>query len=88
MPGAIRLIQHLYQYKIPMAICTNSRKEHVELKTKDRYWREMISLRVMAPSDPEVERQKPAPDSYLVTMKRFETKPVSSRNVLAFEGKL
>jgi beta-phosphoglucomutase-like phosphatase (HAD superfamily) len=88
LPGAQRLIQHLHQCKIPLAICTNSTQLHFEIKTKKfPQWLEMIPLHVIAASDPEVKRPKPFPDPFIVTMKRFEEKPKSPRNVLIFEGK-
>jgi len=87
LPGANKLVHHLHKTNVPMAFCTNSTTAHFELKTRSRYqhWREMIPLTVIAASDREVKLPKPAPDSYIVTMGRFETKPKSPKNVLVFE---
>jgi beta-phosphoglucomutase-like phosphatase (HAD superfamily) len=90
LPGADNLITHLHQWDIPMAFCTNSTTSQFELKTGGRYkhWRDMIPLAVIAGSDKEVKLPKPAPDPYLITMKRFARKPASPKNVLVFEDSL
>ncbi|KAI6239353.1 hypothetical protein M3Y99_00587600 [Aphelenchoides fujianensis] len=87
LPGAERLIAHLHAARIPMAINTNSRAEHFEIKMRKRFahWLQMIPLNVFAASDPEVKRPKPAPDSYLLTMQRFEERPESAAHCLVFE---
>lgn len=38
-----------------------------------------------ASDDPEIAEGKPAPDAFLVTMRRFPVKPASAANVLVFE---
>lgn len=40
---------------------------------------------IVTASDPEVKKGKPAPDPYLVTLKRFSQPPKSFKNVLIFE---
>lgn len=71
-----------------MAICTNSTKLQFDIKTKRHpHWLQMIPLKVIAGSDSEIKRPKPAPDPFSITMERFAgVKPQSSRNVLVFEG--
>ncbi|KAI6231737.1 Pseudouridine-5'-monophosphatase [Aphelenchoides besseyi] len=90
MPGTEKLIQHLHANKIPMAICTNSRAEHYVIKMHKNFlhWLKMIPLAVFAASDPQVKRPKPFPDSYILTMERFASKPRSPNNVLVFEDSI
>lgn len=68
------------------------------------HWLEKIPIQVLAGSDPDVKfgktrtaRQwvmdlfrlgKPAPDPYLVTLKRFPKPPASPENVLVFEDSI
>jgi beta-phosphoglucomutase-like phosphatase (HAD superfamily) len=86
LPGADSLIRHLYQAKIPLAICTNSSEPHFNVKMKSyQHWLQMIPT-IVTSSDSEVKRPKPFPDPYLVTMKKFAVKPKSPKNVLVFEG--
>lgn len=43
---------------------------------------------IVTASDPEVKHGKPAPDPYLVTMKRFMETPKNPKNVLVFEDSI
>ncbi|CAL1278029.1 unnamed protein product [Larinioides sclopetarius] len=84
-PGAERLVKHLYNNKIPLAIATSSKKETYALKTENH--QELMSAfhhSVMSPDDAEVKRGKPAPDVFLVCASRFDDKP-SPEEVLVFE---
>ncbi|KAF8778861.1 Pseudouridine-5'-phosphatase like protein [Argiope bruennichi] len=75
-PGVERLVKHLRNNNVPLAIATSSKKETFELKTKNH--QELLSSfhhSVIAPSEPEVERGKPAPDVFLVCARRFDEKP-------------
>ncbi|GBO03409.1 putative pseudouridine-5'-phosphatase, partial [Araneus ventricosus] len=84
-PGAERLVKHLYNNKIPLAIATSSKKKTYVLKTENH--QELMSAfhhSVMSPDDTEVENGKPAPDVFLVCANRFEDKP-SPEEVLVFE---
>ncbi|KAF8778003.1 pseudouridine-5'-phosphatase-like [Argiope bruennichi] len=85
LPGVERLIKHLHATGVPIAIATSSKKETMDMKTKNH--RELISLFhhvVCGSNDPEVKRGKPAPDVFLVCASRFEDKP-SPDQVLVFE---
>ncbi|XP_073965507.1 probable pseudouridine-5'-phosphatase isoform X5 [Choristoneura fumiferana] len=74
-PGADRLLTHLFDYKVPMALATNSTEQSVRLVSIARpklfgMFNHMVSF-----SDPEVDRGKPHPDIYLVAASRFPDKP-------------
>jgi len=88
MPGAMRLVDHLKEHGIPMAIATGSTKESYEIKTKRH--QDLFSAGlffhhiVFTRDDKEVKRPKPAPDVYLITAKRFADAPTPDR-ILVFE---
>ncbi|KAH9418563.1 Pseudouridine-5'-phosphatase [Dermatophagoides pteronyssinus] len=88
MPGAERLIRHLYQHGIPIAIATSSKQFAFDLKTK--HHQELFKLFhhiVVASNDPEIVRGKPDPQTFLVCARRFEPPPPMEKmsNVLVFE---
>nr|CAD2133581.1 unnamed protein product [Meloidogyne enterolobii] len=65
--GAQKLITHLHQNKIQMALCTgSSSKEFPKKIGKAKELIEKMSPIVLAGDDPEVNEGKPAPDPYLV----------------------
>uniref|UniRef100_A0A1L8DCT0 pseudouridine 5'-phosphatase n=1 Tax=Nyssomyia neivai TaxID=330878 RepID=A0A1L8DCT0_9DIPT len=85
MPGAEKLVRHLYDNKIPLALATSSSTESVEVKTAKH--QELFALfhhKVMGSSDPDVKNGKPAPDIFLVAATRFPDNP-SPENCLVFE---
>uniref|UniRef100_A0A1B6DCE2 pseudouridine 5'-phosphatase n=2 Tax=Clastoptera arizonana TaxID=38151 RepID=A0A1B6DCE2_9HEMI len=76
MPGAEKLVRHLYSKKIPLAVATSSGKENVLLKTQAH--RELFgcfSHIVMGSSDPGVKNGKPHPDIFLIAASRFADSP-------------
>ncbi|KHN88393.1 Pseudouridine-5'-monophosphatase [Toxocara canis] len=86
MRGSMRLVRHFAKHNIPMAICTGSCTFEYELKVqKHSELVDLIPLRVLTGDDPAVVHGKPAPDGFLVTMSRFEKKPIAASNVLVFE---
>ncbi|XP_067014151.2 pseudouridine-5'-phosphatase [Anabrus simplex] len=76
MPGAERLIKHLHQNKIPIAIATSSSQPAYDLKASN--YKALFALFhhiVAGGTDPEVKHGKPAPDIFLVCASRFPGKP-------------
>ncbi|XP_054930967.1 uncharacterized protein [Dermacentor andersoni] len=85
MPGADRLVRHLYAHGIPMAIATSSKPATFDLKMmRHREFLALFHHVVCSGGDPEVERGKPHPDIFLVTASKFDKKPASQK-VLVFE---
>ena len=85
MPGAERLLRHLKENNIPIALATSSNKENFELKTQR--WTDVFSLfhhKVLGGSDSDIVHGKPAPDIFLAAARRFPDNPDPSK-CLAFE---
>lgn len=83
--GAERLLRHLHQNNIPIALATSSSKEMAELKMSNHA--ELFNLfhhRVYGSTDPDVITGKPAPDIFLVAAKRFPDQP-TGKSCLVFE---
>ncbi|KAF4519672.1 hypothetical protein B566_EDAN016769 [Ephemera danica] len=81
MPGAERLVRHLHNSGIPIAVATSSSKDAMTLKTVQH--QELFSHFapvVTASSDPEVPHGKPHPCIFLVTANRFKP-PVNPAKV-------
>ncbi|KAL0858711.1 hypothetical protein ABMA27_011190 [Loxostege sticticalis] len=73
--GAERLLTHLHDHKIPMALATNSSEQAVRLHATARPKLFGKFNHKVCASDPEVDRGKPHPDIYLVAAARFPEKP-------------
>lgn len=87
MPGAQRLIEHLTNKKVPIAIATGSAQSGFERKTGHigDILRKPFHHHVYAGSDPEVKRGKPMPDVFEIAAKRFKDPPKDAKSVLVFE---
>lgn len=73
MPGAARLIKHLHDSGVPIAVATSSGEQSVAVKTK--HHQEVFKLfhHITKGSDPELKEGKPAPDIFLLAASRFDT---------------
>ncbi|XP_033121150.1 pseudouridine-5'-phosphatase-like [Anneissia japonica] len=86
MPGAEKLVKHLHQHRIPIAVATGSASKLYEVKTTKH--KELFSLFhhiVCCGDDPDVKNGKPHPDAYVVALQRFESPIPNPEQVLVFE---
>uniref|UniRef100_A0A914QAV6 Uncharacterized protein n=1 Tax=Panagrolaimus davidi TaxID=227884 RepID=A0A914QAV6_9BILA len=89
LPGAVKLIEYFRRNNFPLAICTGSNTEEFELKSRNiQPLLKNFDFFVLAGDDVEVKAGKPAPDAYIVTMKRFPSPPKMAANVLVFEDSI
>ena len=91
MPGAERLIRHLANKNIPIAVATSSKGFTFELKTRPH--KELFSKFhhiVIASEDKEIIRGKPDPQTFLVCAARFTEppSPLDMSTVLIFEDSI
>lgn len=85
LPGAEKLVRHLHNHKIPIAIASGGAQDSYELKTTNhKDFVSMFGHVVLASTDPEVKNGKPAPDVFLICAKRFEDSPKPEK-CLVFE---
>ncbi|XP_054158722.1 pseudouridine-5'-phosphatase-like [Oppia nitens] len=92
IPGVDRLVQHLRRHRIPMAVATGNNSPNLAkiVRNLGDYFRRGVNFDhlVCGWDDPDVSRNKPAPDVYFVCAKRFQTQPQSLDNVLIVEDSL
>ncbi|XP_019767365.2 probable pseudouridine-5'-phosphatase [Dendroctonus ponderosae] len=85
MPGAERMITHLHNHNVPIAVASSTNREAFELKT-NKYQQLFACFHhiVCGGTDPEVKNGKPAPDIFLIAASRFDNPPEPAK-CLVFE---
>lgn len=74
--GAQKLVQHLQNKEVPIALATSSSQDSVQIKMqKHQEFLKLFDHLVMGSSDPEVTKGKPDPAIFLVCASRFPSKP-------------
>lgn len=78
--GVVKLVQHLYESSVPIALATSGCIESHGIKTERH--KELFNLfihLVSGSSDDAVKHGKPAPDIFLICAERFKDKPSPSK---------
>ncbi|CAG2111899.1 unnamed protein product [Medioppia subpectinata] len=91
MSGAERLVRHLYDHNIPLAIASGATSDAFAIKTakfehffsKNNFFKHLV----IGGDDPLIARGKPFPDIFIEAMNRFDPIP-ETHNVLVFEDSL
>ncbi|CAN0852718.1 Bifunctional riboflavin kinase/FMN phosphatase [Linum grandiflorum] len=83
LPGAYRLINHLRNHKVPMALASNSPRASVDAEICcHQGWKESFSVII---GGDEVRAGKPSPEIYLEAAKKLNIEP---SHCLVIEGSL
>lgn len=83
MPGVDRLIRHLHQHKVPIAVATSSHRRHFDVKTQQH--KELFGLFDVIVTGDQVSKGKPDPEIFQTAAAAFPQPPASPDAVLVFE---
>ncbi|KAJ3444071.1 2-deoxyglucose-6-phosphate phosphatase [Anaeramoeba flamelloides] len=81
MPGAIRLVRHLHEAGIPIAVATGSSSKALFTKVEHRKWFKTCFGDKWVSGD-HVQKSKPDPEGFLIAASKIGIKP---ENCLVFE---
>jgi HAD superfamily hydrolase (TIGR01509 family) len=85
LPGVLRLVKHLKQHNIPIAVATSSHKAAFLLKSKFKTELfELFESNIICGDDPRVKRGKPSGDIFIEASKLIGAVDCP-KNVLVFE---
>ncbi|XP_073972439.1 pseudouridine-5'-phosphatase-like [Rhodnius prolixus] len=82
-PGAERLIKHLSNNNVPIALATSSNEKSYKIKTSKHL--PLFNHFFHVTKGDEVAHSKPAPDIFLLSAKRFANNPPKPEDCLVFE---
>ncbi|KAG0013841.1 glutathione synthase [Entomortierella chlamydospora] len=89
LPGVMRLIKHLKENKIPIAVATSSYRKNFELKSKNNQALFSLFDVIVCGDDSAIVRGKPNPDIFFVARDRlaahFGHENVQNEKCLVFE---
>lgn len=83
-PGVQRLLLHLHEHRVPMAIATSTSQKYFNLKATPHLRLLPAFRHIVCGDDPELIHGKPAPDIFLLAASRFKPAP-SPDKCLVFE---
>lgn len=82
--GAEKLVRHLVNCNVPVALASGSMTVDFHTKTqKHQNFFSLFKIRTLG-DDPDVKHGKPSPDVFLATAKKFADSPMPE-NILVFE---
>lgn len=85
LPGVERLVKHLHERGIPMAVATSTTRARYEATSRNLKHLFSLFSHVVTMDDPEMGQPKPAPDIFLLASKRFSDPPADPKRCLVFE---
>ncbi|KAJ1824056.1 hypothetical protein LPJ60_001086 [Coemansia sp. RSA 2675] len=85
MPGVEKLLRHLAEHSIPIAVATSSSKAMFDVKT-ERHGSvfDLFAGNITCGDDPAVKHAKPAPDIFQIAMQRLDSR-LQPEDCLVFE---
>ena len=82
LPGALRLVQHLHDNGVPLAVATGSHTASYELKMSEKPELSQCFSHATCSDNEEVKRGKPFPDIFLVAASKFDPPPSTMNKVI------